>query len=416
MRDNALVHAWRKMGHDCVMLPLYLPHLVDEETTANEKDIHLGGLNAYLQQKSPVFRRTPAWLDHWLNRPWLLKQLSRWSDRTSAQALGEMTHSTLLGSQGNQAKEVKKLADYLAGQSKFDLAILSNALLAGLIEPLKDSGCHVVVTLQGEDSFLDQLPEPWRQHCWELLAKQLKQADQLITVSQYYHSVMAGRLGLAEDSCHVVHNGISLEGYDQPASPTHPTIGYLARLCHGKGLTRFVDAAIAAEERQWLKDARYLVVGTATGEDVHFIKKLKQKLNRSGLANRFAWHINVTRERKIELLRQMSILSVPTTYGESFGLYILEALAAGVPVVQPDHAAFPELVEATGGGILCQPDDTIDLANQWHLLLLNESQHRLLAERGRKAVHDNFNIELAAENLLAMFTQAMDEYASQPEA
>jgi len=65
---------------------------------------------------------------------------------------------------------------------------------------------------------------------------------------------------------------------------------------------------------------------------------------------------------KLAFLQTLSVLSVPEKHPVSCGLYVLEALAAGVPVVQPESGVFPELLKMTGGGVLCEPNNAEALA------------------------------------------------------
>jgi glycosyltransferase involved in cell wall biosynthesis len=116
---------------------------------------------------------------------------------------------------------------------------------------------------------------------------------------------------------------------------------------------------------------------------------------------------NVTHEQKQAFLRTLSILSVPATYGESFGLYVIEALACGVPVVQPRHAAFPELCEATGGGILCEPDDPAALADALDDMLNDAGRAREIGERGRRAVIERFGVDRMAREVAQVCDKAV---------
>ena len=100
------------------------------------------------------------------------------------------------------------------------------------------------------------------------------------------------------------------------------------------------------------------------------------------------------------------MLSVPATYGESFGLYLIEALASGVPVVQPAHAAFPELIEATGGGMLCKPGDPEALALALEAALADPER---LAEWGRcgmRQVREKFTSAAMARGFAAVCERA----------
>ena len=116
-----------------------------------------------------------------------------------------------------------------------------------------------------------------------------------------------------------------------------------------------------------------------------------------------SFHRNVSREDKHQLLSTLSVLSVPADYGESFGLYLLEALAAGVPVVQPNTAAFPEILEATGGGRLCELRNPQDLARVLGDLLADPDALEELGKRGQAAVRKRFTAAAMAERVETVY-------------
>jgi glycosyltransferase involved in cell wall biosynthesis len=397
LRDDALAKALRREGCDVVVGQMYLPAMLESEP-AGEGPFFFGGVNAYLQQTSAIFRRTPRWLDAALDRPALLRWVSRYASMTASQDVADLTVSMLQGPNGRQAKELARLVDWLSAERaagrRFDAVCLSNALLLGLVEPIgRASGAPVVVSLQGEDTFVDSLPQPQRDQAWALMSAAAERAAGLVAVSDYYRLVMADRLGLDPQRLHVVPNGIELQGYDLAAPlsrPGPPVIGYLARMCPAKGLHTLVEAFIRLandpSEGRCAK-ARLCVVGAQLREDRPFVAGLRAQLARAGLAERCTWHPGVSRSEKLRLLKGMSLLSVPATYGESFGLYTLEAMAAGVPLVQPEHAAVPEILATFGGGVLCKPDDPVDLAAKLADLLGDEPRRLALAEAGRSAVH-----------------------------
>jgi glycosyltransferase involved in cell wall biosynthesis len=91
-------------------------------------------------------------------------------------------------------------------------------------------------------------------------------------------------------------------------------------------------------------------------------------------------------------------MCVPAEQGEAFGTYIIEALAAGVPVVQPDAGAFPELIEETGGGVIYD-----DLVNTLRELLTRPEEIRRLGQSGRKSVAEKFSVETMAQNMISVY-------------
>ena len=399
-RDNALAAALRKLGHETLLVPLYLPLRVDEPDQSTGAPIFYGGISVFLDQKFPWFRRLPNWVRRLFASPTLLRWAAGKAARTRPEDSGDLLISMLRGEEGNQATELEELLEWLKTQPKPDVICLSNALLSGLARRLRIGlGAKVAVMLQGEEPFLDSLPDDCRRQAWNLVAERVRELDWFIVPSRYVATRMTERLGLPQERIRVVHNGINLDGY-QPASPLQPTLGYFARMCPDKGLDLLVDVFIELKRRGKIPNLRLKVGGGCGPSDEPFVKKLQSRLISAGLLNDFEFHPNLDRAAKIQFYRSLSVFSVPALYGEAFGLYILEALAAAVPVVQPDVAAFPELIQTTGGGLLAKPT-VPSMADAIEELLLNPNKARILGETGRKAVLEAFSIEQMAKNFVA---------------
>ena len=401
-RDNALVATLRKMGHDTLMVPLYLPMRLEDEDQSAGTPVFFGGLNVYLQEKSSLFRTAPKWLHDMLASPALLKWAAGRSAKTRAGDLGDLTISMLRGEEGNQSRELDELIAWLKGQPRPDVVCLSNALLIGLVRRLKATlRAPVIVFLQGEDTFLDALPEPARAQAWEILSARAAEADLFIAPSRYFAELMQQRLDLPADRVRVIHNGINLEGFSPATSPPDPPVlGYFARMCPEKGLDQLVDAFIHLRQRATVPNLRLRVGGGCGPSDESFVNSLRTKLRRAKLEQDTEFHPNVSRATKLEFLRSLSVFSVPAVYGEAFGLYVIEAMAAGVPVVQPRHAAFPEIIEATEGGLICDAGDPKALAAGIETLLRDSILRGSFADKGRKSVLREFGIETFAQRLV----------------
>ncbi len=421
-RDNALVVALRKLGHEVLMVPLYLPLTLDEEDQSAGTPIFFSGINVYLEQKLALFRKAPDWFHRLLASRGLLKWAAGKTAKTRAEDLGDITLSMLRGEDGNQARELNELIGWLKPQSKPDVICLSNALLLGLAHRLKSElGAPIVCTLQGEDAFLDALPETHRARCWKTLAGRAADVDLFIAPSRYFGDLMRQRLGLPAERVRVVYNGINLDGYSgirgqrsevrgpptsdlrPPASPVPhpaPVLGYFARMCKEKGLDTLVDTYIELRRRDRVKSLKLRIGGSCGPADEPFVDALRARLNGARVLTDVQFCPNLDRPGKLEFLRSLSIFSVPALYGEAFGLYVIEALAAGVPVVQPRSGAFPELIEATGGGVLCNPGDPQALADSIEELLLNPARARSLRDTGRSAVFERFSAAAMATETL----------------
>ncbi|MDA1264462.1 MAG: glycosyltransferase family 4 protein [Planctomycetota bacterium] len=401
LRDNALALALRARGHDAMILPLYLPFALEQgelSDTVPGGKVHLGGINMYLQHKLPVLGRLPGLVHDALDKPSILRWVAARGTMTEPADLGPLTVSTLKGDHGRQRSEVARLAESLAQLPKPDVVLLSNVMLAGLVQAVKAAtGAPLVCTLQGEVPFLDGMVEPYKSEAWNELRAATAHIDGYVPVSNWYGEVVRERLDLDPGRIHPVHNGIDPADFGPWKAPKAPTIGYLARMHRPKGLHTLIDAFLVVKKK--VPNARLRIAGVSLSEDKGLVTELKQRL--AWVADSVEWLPNVDREQKLEMLRELSVLSVPATYGESFGLYLLEAWASGVPVVQPRSGAFPELLESTGAGLLVEPDDVRSLANGLVELLTDEARARELGEAGRAAVQERFTLDAMAAGVEA---------------
>src|SRR5215203_5248358 len=214
LRDNALASELLARGHDVVLVPLYTPTLTDEPNVSRER-VFFGGISVYLEQHSALFRLTPRLLDRLWDSKLALKLAARSSLQTSPRMLGELTVSMLKGEEGNQRKEFEKLLDWLKTEPPFDIVSLPYTLLIGLARPLGEAlGQPVCCTLQGEDLFLQGLPEPWRTQALEAIRRQVRHVDTFISVSDWYVQPMADLLAIPRDRIAVVPLGINLQGFE----------------------------------------------------------------------------------------------------------------------------------------------------------------------------------------------------------
>jgi glycosyltransferase involved in cell wall biosynthesis len=393
-RDNALVAELRKLGHDVTMLPLYLPMTLDEQDQSAGAPVFFSGVNVYLEQKSALFRRMPNWLHRWLASPNVLKWAAGRAAKTRAADVGDLTLSMMRGEEGNQSRELDELIAWLRQHHHPDIICLSNALLVGMGRKLKrDLAAPVVVTLQGEDTFLDAMPQPHRDQAWALLAERAREVDLFIAPSRYYADLMQRRLQLQPRQITVLYNGINLDGFTQLSAPNpQPTLGYFARMCREKGLDLAVETFIEIRRRGEMPGLKLRVGGGCGPSDEPFVAEMKARLERVRLLKDVEFLPNLDRSAKLEFFKSLTVFSTPALYGEAFGLYVIEALAAGVPVVQPRHGGFPEIIELTGGGLIAEPNATA----------LADAIESLLLEVGRKSVQERFSIaHMAKQSVMA---------------
>ena len=406
LRDNALATELLSRGHQVTLLPVYTPTLTDEVNVSQDK-VFFGGISVYLEQYIPPFRNSPKWLDRFWDSKTMLHLASRRSISTSPKMLGEMTVSMLRGEQGFQHKEISKLLKWLKNEDKPDVISLPYTLLLGLAKPLKESlGRPICCTLQGEDLFLEGLQEPYRSESKKLIESQLQHVDAFISVSEYYAEFMPGYLGIPRNKIHVVPLGINLDGYQkkEPSSDGTLKIGYFARIAPEKGLHVLADAYQRMRKSGSLTNARMEVAGYLAPEYQRYLHDIESGFKNSGLGEEFTYRGVLNRQQKISFLQSLNVLSVPATYNEPKGIFLLEAMACGVPVVQPRRGGFTEIIERTGGGLLVEPDDVDSLA-EGLLTIARDTEivKRLTADAFTK-VREHYSVTRMADSALEVYT------------
>jgi glycosyltransferase involved in cell wall biosynthesis len=407
LRDNSLARELLARGHDVLLMPLYTPTNTDEPNVSADR-VFFGGVSVYLQEYLPIFRRTPWRLDRLWDSTWLLKAVSRRAIRTDPRMLGRMTVSMLQGAHGHQRKELEKLLHWVRSEPPPDLVVLPNSLLIGLARPIREAlGRPVCCVLQGEDLFLEGLEEPYRTRAIDLIAAQVDAVDAFLPVSGFYVETMSRYLGIPRAKMRVVPLGINLEGYGPaPRRREGPfTIGYFARVAPEKGLHALCEAYRRLRQEEGLAEARLEAAGYLSAEHRPYLDRVERQMRDWGLSSEFHYHGTVDRAGKIRFLHGLDVLSVPATYDEPKGIFLLEAMANGVPVVQPRRGAFTEIVEKTGGGVLVTPDDPDALAQALRSLAEHPSRRCELAERALAGVREHYGVARMADRALEVYEE-----------
>ncbi len=406
MHDNTWARSLKKQGARVTLLPTYTPLRLDEQDEST-LPVFLGGINVYLDFRSRIWRKLPRAVTRWLDRPGIISLATRFGVSNNASQLGELTMAMLDGELGPQAREIDELATFLSETVRPDSICFSNALLVGAVRSLrrKFSG-RIYCILQGDDIFLEELPEAFRNRAIAAIRDRSSEFDGFLVHSAYYRDFMSAYLGLPAEKFHIVPLGIDLAGHDgQPAERKSDvfTVGYFARICPEKGLHQLVDAfriLHARHPRTRLRAAGYL-----GPRDRDYFEKIRRGARDLDAAFEYAGS-PPTHADKVAFLKTLDVLSVPTTYGEPKGIYVIEALANGVPVVQPRHGAFPEMLEATGGGLLVEPGNAQDLAHAIEELMKDPSGRMQLAHKGRASVHAHYDGETMARRTLEILSNS----------
>lgn len=406
LRDGLLARNLKAKGHDVLFVPMYTP-LPSSLEHASSRQLFYGGINVFLQQKFPFFRSTPRFLDKLFDVPWLLDFVSRFGHLTQARDLAELTISVLEAEAGHQRKELDNLTDWLQTQPKPDAVILPNSLLAGLARPIRASlGSPVFCLLSGEDMFVDEFPEPYRTRTLDLLRRKARDIDGFMASSDYYADFMSRYLNLPPQKIRTTVSGIDCRDYPahQRTAPEVYTIGYRAQISPPNGLHLLVEAWHQLKSRPETGACRLKVAGHLAPVDRAYFQDIQAKVKRWGLENDFEYAGELDPSERIVFLNSLSVFSVPAVYPEPMGLYVPEALAAGVPVVLPRLGCLAEWVECTEGGLLVAPNDAAALAAALACLMKDENYRESLGAAGRIAVHRDYGIEQMAASILSALT------------
>lgn len=414
MHDNALAKALSAEGYDTVLVPTYTPIRSDEKEVSMDQ-VFFGGINVYLQQKVPLFRFVPKILDRFLDSPKLIRKVTANAIETDGKLLGGLTVSMLKGRTGNQKKEVKRLVKWLSEDAKPDVLILSNMLIAGFIRELKQSlNAPVIVTLQGDDIFLDSLNEPYKSQAIKLICELDQHVDGYLVHSNFYADLMAKYCGLTREKMFVTPLGIDTADYvgllNNREKDADVNIGYLARLSADKGLHNLVSAFIDLKKREGMEHTKLKIAGWLGKDHETFSEEQFTRLNEAGLQDEYEHLGSIDRAGKLRMLSQVDIMCVPTDYQEPKGIYVLESLACGVPVVQPAHGVFPEMIKDIGGGILYAAGDNQELAAELEKLIRSKHRRLELGQGGRKNVMQRRDGKAMAESTIAVIKQVLCDF------
>ncbi len=414
LRDNALAAELIRQGHDVTLLPFYTPTLTDEENVSRQEQVFFGGISVFLEQHMPWFRHGRL-LDRLIDAPNVISAFTSGSIAVDPKQLGALTVSTLRGTEGHQRKEIEKLVEFVSGDAPPDVINIPYTLLINLAAPLKRAlGSPVVVTLQGEDLFLEALPEPYKTEALELVRAQVADVDLFVAVSEYYARFMREYLRIPEAKMRVAPLGVNTTDltfssrFPVPGSrfPDPFTIGFFARIAPEKGLHNLAEAYRILRTVKGMPPSRLVAAGYLPPEHKPYLEGIAEGLRMAGLGDEFVYRGTVDRAKKVQFFHDIDVLSVPSPYHEPKGLYLLEAMACGVPVVQPNHGAFPEILARTGGGMLARSDAPDDVADALYELWKDPARAKELGRRGAEGVRNHFTVSHMADAVLKAYQDA----------
>ena len=404
LRDSKFYDAMQALGHDVIKIPMYLP-LFDDEHDIGEVPVFYGAISMYLKQQYRLFRNMPRWMERMFNSKPMLRLAARQAGSTRATGLEDMTISMLLGEQGKQKEELEHMVSWIAKHGNADVIHISNALLLGLAKRLREeTNALIVCSLQDEDVWVDVMDDVFRQKVWSLMGEKAADVDHFIAVSDYYAGISADRMKLPKEKITTIPLGVDPQEYEYRNAAEKPrTIGFISRMCYENGLDILVDAFIMLKKRPGMDDVKLHITGGYTGDDKKFLKSIHAQLKIHHLEEHVIFQDKFDGDDRKAFFDQVSVISVPVREGEAFGIYITESMASGIPVVQPAVGAYPEIINAGGGGVLYETNTPEALAIALENIMNNKELLRSQSQKARASAQENFNIFSLGEHLTNVY-------------
>jgi glycosyltransferase involved in cell wall biosynthesis len=413
-RDMIYLRAIRNVpGISASAIPLYLPPDDTNNESGFDRNVFFGAISMYLREKVPFLRNMPAFLDKFIDSAPMLKMAARRSGTTNTEGLEDMTLSMIKGEKAFPDKELRRLVKYLTENGKPDVIHLSNALIIGLARQLKRyMDVKIVCSLLNEDDWIDEMAEPYRSDAWKLISEEADNVDNFITPSSYYKELFMSKTGYSGKNVHIIPLALDTGNLNiLPKKNNFPAVGYFSRINSQNGFDKLVDAFIELKTGDKLPGLTLHVSGGFTGSDKAFIAEQIRKVKSHGLKSFVRIYPEFHGNSKEEFFSSIDIMSVPVRKHDGYGLYILEANASGVPVVQPESGAFPEIIEKTKGGIIYSPDTVQELSASLVRLFEENSLRVSLGKAGRENVLKELSLARMSEGLSVVYNETIGKYS-----
>jgi colanic acid/amylovoran biosynthesis glycosyltransferase len=234
------------------------------------------------------------------------------------------------------------------------------------------------------------------------LAKLLADAASIVTVSDYAAEFLKNRFPEAAGKMHRIYNGVDLACF-HPADfgSGIPAIVSVGRLIEKKGFADLISACRLLKPRG--RDFACEIIGEGPLETA-----LQNQIARDGLESCVRLVGPRTQSQIALRLAHATIFVLPCTREENGGMdnlptVIMEAMAAGLPVISTSLAGVPEMVENDLNGILVPEHDPKAICAAIEHLIANPEQARRFGVRGREIASEKFSIEASARALRALF-------------
>ena len=401
-RDNLQASALRNAGHDVIIMPLYLP--LKHKSFQADTPLFFPATTYYMAQKFFGKRKMPGWIKKLTGSSFMLKLASSLSGTTSAKGMEDMTLSMIEGNDVAFTDHISQMIDWIQTKEKPDIIHLSSTLLIGIAKVLRYKlNIPIICSVQDEEIWIDSLNINDANLAWQSIAKNVCHVDHFITTSKFYKEIVKKRIPQISE-IEVIYPGVDRKKYASASYPKDPVIGFFYRMNRKNGLDILVEAFIRLKKKNTIKNLKLKIGGGYIGRDNQFMKNIKKTI--APYISDVEISDSYSMEEQIRFYSQISVISVPITFGESIGLYLCEAFAAGRPAVEPATGSFPEIVGEAG--LLYAPNNSEALAEALEKLLSDTLLYNQSVDKAVNLSSTRYNESILSDQLLALYKQYVD--------
>ncbi len=408
VRDAAFVRGLVDAGHDVEAVSLFGPASLEGETGPSRLFKPLG--NNTLRRLFPRLSQMPSALASLVRNPRPvvnMTSLAVMGKRVDPR--GPLAVSMLSGANKVQRREFMRLMEYLQRNPEpVDVAILANTLLSGLAEAIHSNlGCPIICLSQGSDRVIEALDEPYRSDARKLVRKNARLLRTVVSTSRYFAIRATEAMALPASRIKVVSPGVDADALANagPRRREPFTIGYMAPIRKEKGLDILVDAVDSL-----IKDTAIQPMLWISGkvEDERYWNRLHRRLENHHLKHHHKIFGTLGGKDRQTFMEGLSAFVVSSREPESRATYLLEAMAAGVPVVGPASGIIPEIFQHANGGLLVSSEAPAWMfAQALELLAAMPDTADELGRAGSMGVREYFSVECAARALVDIIEEAI---------
>ncbi|WP_455392251.1 glycosyltransferase family 4 protein [[Eubacterium] cellulosolvens] len=221
-----------------------------------------------------------------------------------------------------------------------------------------------------------------------------KRADRVIVVSHENRRDVISQYGIPEEKIITIPNGVTVSRF-QPSTCNSKTIIFVGRLHERKGIDKLLESfskVLDVEPEAVLK-----IVGS--GEDESRLKQLATKLK---LGSKNLQFLGFVPEKDLPGIYSSSSVFVLPSYYEGFGIVLIEAMSAGLPLISVRTGGATEVIQEGKNGYLVDYDNMHEALQK---LLIDKSLRVQMGAASRKKVEKEYTWEKIASDVIKVYEE-----------